>query len=482
MNTYQTPGVYIAELNNLPMSKSPQLATVPAFIGKTLKVPENDQNEKGINPPIKIESMEQYTRLFGKAGDQEFTFEYDTEKKTIKGAHKNLAPNLYHHMQLYFSNGGGSCYVSSVEDNKYTDTLDALKKRDDITLIVLADAATGNKEEYFKLVQKALNQCMEQNQFLLVDIEYEDDLTQTRQKLGSDNLQYGAAYTPYLNTSLNYYQYNDDEIVIKKVSSTETKAGIEKYILSKIEVKGEKKLDDKISGKQKYNPKTPNNSDNSDNPNNPNNIDDHLFHLIKSEAQKITIDNMPPSAAVAGIYARVERDRGVWQSPANVVPHSVLSPVSEITAEQQHSLNIEAKTGKSINAIRQFIDRGLLVWGARTLKGNDNNWRYIAVRRTVSYVERTVKNELQPFVFEANTPMTWLKINTMIAEFLEDLWQQGGLTGATAKDAFFIEIGQGTTMTDQDILEGRMKIRIGLAAVRPAEFIIVEFSQLMQKA
>lgn len=206
-----------------------------------------------------------------------------------------------------------------------------------------------------------------------------------------------------------------------------------------------------------------------------------LFHKIQAALKKQTkIDNFPPSGAIAGIYASIDNNRGVWQSPANVSLNGVIAPSVDITHKQQEILNIDATTGKSINAIRCFPAKGSLVWGARTLAGNDNNWRYISVKRTFLYVESRVKQALQTFVFESNTTMTWLKVRAMLEPFLEDLWQQGGLAGSTAEDAFFVNIGQGITMTSQDILEGRMKISIGLAAVRPAEFIVVEFSQLLQ--
>ncbi len=459
MSDNNTPGVYIEELNNLPMSISPPVATVPVFIGQTVKVPKDAKGKNKFNQPMKIDNLTQYIDLFGKACDQEFKFTHNKDD-TITGDTNKLKIHLYHHMQLYFDNGGGTCYVSCIdskEREKYNVALEQLKTKDDITLIILADVVVNEsvEDKYFNLVTLALKQCQQENQFLLVDVKYKEKLDDIRKKLGNDNLQYGAAYTPYLNTSLKYYQYNDDEIVIVTVKKSVEKNIPTQYILKR-----------RIGAEHQ----------------NPDGILDNIIQHIKSAAQKITIENMPPSGAIAGIYARVEREHGVWQSPANVIVNDVLSPVTEITKVQQEILNFDPKTGKSINAIRQFIDRGILVWGARTLAGNDNNWRYICVRRTISYVERTVKEGLQSFVFEANIPMNWLKINTMVSSFLKAFWQNGGLTGATEKDAFFINIGLGTTMTPRDILEGRLNIKIGLAAVRPAEFIIVEFSQMLQKS
>ena len=140
------------------------------------------------------------------------------------------------------------------------------------------------------------------------------------------------------------------------------------------------------------------------------------------------------------------------------------------------ALNVDPTSGKSINAIRTFSGRGVVVWGARTLAGNDNNWRYIPVRRLFMTVEESVKKMLNTFVFDKNDTRTWVKVSASINAYLTSLWQQGALLGVTPEEAFFVNVGLGKTMTTQDVLEGRLNIEIGLAATRPAEFIIVKFS------
>src|SRR5690606_26804087 len=138
--------------------------------------------------------------------------------------------------------------------------------------------------------------------------------------------------------------------------------------------------------------------------------------------------------------------------------------------------------GKSVNAIRAFVGSGILVWGARTLAGNDNEWRYISVRRFYNMVEETVKNASRPFVFEPNDANTWVKVKSMVRNYLTSLWRQGALAGAKPEDAFYVYVGLGETMTALDILEGRMIVEIGMAAVRPAEFIILRFAHKMQES
>jgi phage tail sheath protein FI len=145
-------------------------------------------------------------------------------------------------------------------------------------------------------------------------------------------------------------------------------------------------------------------------------------------------------------------------------------------------MNIDADTGKSVNAIRSFSGKGILVWGARTLDGNSNEWRYISVRRFFIMVEESVKKATAPFVFEPNDANTWIRIRAMIENYLTLLWRQGALAGAKPEHAFFVKVGLGQTMSAIDILEGRLIVEIGMAAVRPAEFIILRFSHKMQES
>ena len=191
---------------------------------------------------------------------------------------------------------------------------------------------------------------------------------------------------------------------------------------------------------------------------------------------------LPPSAAMAGIYARIDRDRGVWKAPANVSLSSVIGPTVQITSDQQELLNIDATSGKSINAIRAFTGRGTMVWGARTLLGNDNEWRYINVRRLFIMIEESAKKSTAFAVFEANDASTWLKVKGMLESYLYGLWEQGALQGSKPEAAYYVNVGLGKTMTAQDVLEGRLIVEIGIAAVRPAEFIVMRFSHKLPEA
>lgn len=191
---------------------------------------------------------------------------------------------------------------------------------------------------------------------------------------------------------------------------------------------------------------------------------------------------LPPSGTIAGVYARVDEKRGVWKSPANESLINVVGPSVKVTDEQHGTLNIDPSTGKSINVIRSFVGKGTLVWGARTLAGNDNEWRYVSVRRFFNMVEESCKKTTEQFVFEPNDANTWVKVQAMIENFLTTLWRQGALQGAITEHAFYVTVGLGKTMTALDILEGRLIVEIGMAVVRPAEFIILRFSHKMPES
>jgi uncharacterized protein len=210
-------------------------------------------------------------------------------------------------------------------------------------------------------------------------------------------------------------------------------------------------------------------------------LENATYNIIKSEIASLPI-TLPPSAAIAGVYARVDNDRGVWKAPANVGLNYVIKPTKKITNDQQDSLNVDTVAGKSINAIRSFTGKGTLVWGARTLAGNDNEWRYISVRRFFNMAEESIKKATEQFVFEPNDANTWIRVRAMIENFLILQWRAGALAGAKPEQAFYVRVGLGQTMTADDILNGYMIVEIGMAVVRPAEFIILRFSHKMQEA
>lgn len=184
---------------------------------------------------------------------------------------------------------------------------------------------------------------------------------------------------------------------------------------------------------------------------------------------------IPPSAAVAGAYCSNDRSRGVWKAPANMVLQGGLIPIFKVTDDIQGQYT---KGDKAINMIRQFNNSDPTIWGARTLTvKNDDSWRYVSVRRLFNSVEHDIKNVMQFVMYEPNNQPTWERVRAAIENYLYGLWSQGAFLGNKPEEAYFVQIGKDITMTQDNILAGEMIVKIGLAAVRPAEYIILQFTQ-----
>jgi phage tail sheath protein FI len=190
--------------------------------------------------------------------------------------------------------------------------------------------------------------------------------------------------------------------------------------------------------------------------------------------------DLAPSGHIAGIYARVDNDRGVYKAPANEVIQGIDligGLAQDVNKREQDLLN-----PNGINALRFFTNRGQRVWGARTLSSNAA-WKYINVKRLFIFVEHSLDKGTQWVVFEPNDENTWARVRQSITNFLTTVWIQGALQGAKPEEAFFVKVDL-TTMTQDDIDNGRMIILIGIAPVKPAEFVIIRIQQktLAQKA
>jgi hypothetical protein len=263
--------------------------------------------------------------------------------------------------------------------------------------------------------------------------------------VGINNLKYGAVYAPNIETILNY-AYQDTDVDVTHTITGGTSSGSTTVTMDAL--------------------KASNNA---------------LYARAQAAIDQMPLI-LPPAPAVVGVYAQVDSTRGVFKAPANVSLNVVIKPVLKITNDQQDQLNIDTTAGKSINAIRAFTGKGTLIWGSRTLAGNDNEWRYIPVRRFFNMAEESIKKATEQFVFEPNDANTWVKVRAMIENFLILQWRAGALAGAKPEQAFYVKVGIGETMTALDILEGRMIVEIGMAVVRPAEFIILKFSHKMQES
>ena len=451
MATYKTPGVYVEEISKLPPSVAEVSTAVPAFIGCTANGPVADKSGK-VTPVVgRINTLLDYETLFGGPNPSAFTVDAGPDPSQ-PGAISRVAPGfyyiLYYALSLYFKNGGGSCYIVSIGNyaaapikDQYEAGLAALEKEDEPTLILLTDAVNLKAADYYDLCQKSMAHCAKmRDRFAILDVLDSAGVDDFRMNTGANNLMYGAAYFPSLQTTLTY-AYQENQVTLKPAVDSDPTSTLDASISSNTA----------------------------------------LYNQVKTALTQQRV-SLPPSSAIAGIYASVDRDRGVWKAPANVSLSSVIGPSRKITAKDQENLNVDPTAGKSINAIRAFTGKGTLVWGSRTLAGNDNEWRYIPVRRLFIMIEESIQKSTSFAVFEPNDASTWLKVKAMIESYLYGLWQQGALAGSTPDAAYFVHVGLGTTMTAQDVLEGRMIVQIGIAAVRPAEFIVLTFTHQLQQA
>lgn len=478
-STYKTPGVYVEEISTLPASVAPVATAIPAFIGFTEKADRLGADVTGV--PVRIKSMPEYAQYFG-GPELETGISVTvttTGENTTVTATDPTAPSrfhMYYSLKMYFDNGGGPCYICSVGD--YDDSitsanlqtgLDAVALEDEPTLLVFPDAvsiATSIKTQFYDIYKQALVQCGKlKDRFTILDVygntgDIEADSLAFRNGIGTDNLKYGGAYYPRMKSSLPY-QIDESSITVSHSDDNE-ESGTGAYDGVALSVLGAAEVDDE--GSMVPNP----------------DFNLALYNQVKLAIQGLTV-TLPASPIMAGIYARVDQNRGVWKAPANVSLNTVIKPTIKISAEDQENMNVH-ETGKSINAIRAFTGKGIMAWGARTLAGNDNEWRYINVRRFYNFAEESIKKATEFVVFEPNDANTWVRTKAMIENFLTLQWRAGALAGATPEDAYFVNVGLGTTMTAQDILEGRMIIEIGMAVVRPAEFIILRFSHKIQES
>jgi uncharacterized protein len=477
---YKTPGVYIKEIPKLPPSVGQAETAIPVFIGYTEKARKDSENDL-LNKAVRIKSMVDYELLFGGAYPESFTVNISETAGvyTLTGVSMDseVIYRMYYGLRHYFDNGGGPCYIISISRYEETpeidsvlleDGLDILINEDEPTLIVFPDAAAIDTAsaaiDFYGVYKKALAQCAKiKDRFTIIDVHggdmdfqipggtdvINDATVGLRALIGTNDLKYGAAYYPWLKSN---YVPNYDETEVDVVGGP-----VGMKMRTEFEV-GE--TIDPVVSLYHFN--------------------NGLYNSAKAEIAKKKVV-MPPSSAMAGVYAKVDATRGVWKAPANVSLNQVIEPVVAIGQSGKDDLNIHP-TGKSVNAIRSFPGKGILVWGARTLAGNDNEWRYVPVRRFFNMVEKSVKRASEQFVFEPNDANTWTKVRAMIENFLLLQWRAGALQGAKPEQAFYVQVGLGTTMTAIDISEGRMIVEIGMAVVKPAEFIILRFSQKMPVA
>ena len=497
--TLATPGVYIEEKSSFGSSVVPVQTAIPAFVGYTEKASRGSKDLTNI--PTKISSLGQYEELFGGAPATKFNIE--TSDDFITGFQLSFVENtrflMHNALRFFYANGGGDCYIVSVgnfdeniDAGKLNDPkgggLTALEKFLEPTLIVVPDAVLLSEADCFALQGAILSHCgfKMKNRFAILDVyggtkerTFDDDdvIDKFREGVGSNFLMWGAGYYPFLNTTLikaseiDYTRIENldglVEVLSKEVADnlaaeniTEARAEGINAEIAKITEENDADAVKSIHGTLTV-------------------ISPKLNMIIAEMSEMLNL--MPPSSAMAGAYSMVDFTASVAQSPANISLGSVISPSVNINNDNQEDLNLPLN-GKAVNAIRSFQGKGVLVWGARTLDGNSKDFRYVSVRRTMTFLEQSVKFAAEAFVFEPNNATTWSTLRATVSNFLTNQWQSGLLAGQSPEDAFQVEIGLGSTMTPNDILDGILKMTVKVAITRPAEFIVITFEQQQQKS
>lgn len=491
-----TPGVYIEEKNAFPNSIVAVPTSVPAFVGYTEKAMQH--NKHVTNIPVRISSWGEYEQYFG--GPPKTSFQL----KTDPGSTFQLSPAgarfyLFDCLRLYFANGGTDCYIVSIGNyadikqpvaTDFSGGIDALKKEQEPTLLLCPDTVALADAGASAVVHQAmLDHCATmQSRFAILDIwggyrertlDDKDVITLFRSGV-QNNLQWGAAYYPWVHT--NFTDLTAVDFTDVATDSLPILIGLLQAELQQALKSGQLRDQQTFEAIKKVIATIATTTD-------PDKV--KILHqtlqsvsplyvsILKSMLPELNL--LPPGAGIAGIFCTVDQSTGVFHAPANVSMTAVISPAVQISSTDQEDLNAPLD-GKSVCALRVFPGKGLLVWGARTLDGNSQDWRYINVRRTLIFLEQSIKIALRDYVFAPNDVNTWVTVKSMIENFLTNFWKDGGLAGAKPDDAFSVQIGLGSTMTAQDILDGYLRVTVLVAVTRPAEFLVITLEQEMAKS
>jgi phage tail sheath protein FI len=572
--TRTTPGVYVTELSVFPPSIVGVATAVPIFIGYTETAIDPASKKQVYLQAIPLSSLVDYCSYFGAGFNGQYIvgtmpapaaapsepadFEavssngttstsggYVVGTATAAGA---VVPqfNLYAAMQLFFANGGGNCFVVSV--NNYwgghsteptpgqpavtvgkDDLLAGLAVSNDTrgaTMLVVPDAclltaAVPAYADYSAVVVEMLRQSGTlQDRMAILDMPgalAPANWSTPAMAAGAaafyaaiapaqPYFSYGAAYGPALASSVlgigdvdytNLLGSASSTLIMNNLLTTQaqslyTATGTFDAVTMRIAAAfpasaapppgsaGQRTavVDGLLVSLPDSSVPAPTDAAGTSA------LDQYLLNAVPllAQVQQTLVGKLnvaPPSGILAGIWTANDADRGVWNAPVNVSLNAVTAPKVLLADQDQGDYNVPLN-GNAIDILRAMVNRGTVVWGARTLDGNSLDYRYIQVRRTLIYIEQSIKDGLQQFVFAANDSTTWVTVTATISNFLTQLWQAGGLMGDKASDAFSVQCGVPTTMTGLDVLNGYMIVNVAVQLIHPAEFIELTFTQTMQ--
>ena len=525
MAQMETPGVFIVEKSAFPNSVIEAATAIPAFIGITEKA--QNGSDSLIGKPWKITSMTEFQQYFGGAPLPVFTLSVgeapkEDEKvflsilspdgtKALKVTDTDNPFSLYYNMVMFFANGGGTCYIVSVgtyaegapvNKKKVETALATLEEEREITMIIVPEAAsTPDCKDIQKQMLAHCGKMM--NRFAILDVQQKtnetisEQIDRFRTNIGANFLSYGAAYYPWLNTSVLSDNDIDGSVLVWADSSApdltpffSPGSKFPKYFKEAYSniAAGKKVVKPAVTDETGAEMAPPETADCT-----PDEIADMKNELHKAllmhlrgylgivNRVKTRLNLLPPSAAIAGLYTMVDNTRGVWKAPSNVSINYVICTAEKIDNALHKYLNMPINS-KAVNSIRIFPGEGIKVWGAHTLDGNSQDWRYVNVRRMMIFLEESVKNAAQAFASEPNDAATWTNLKAAIDTFLRSVWIRGGLAGSTPEEAYETRVEPGDTMTVDDIPNGTMRITVLVAVSCPSKFREITFQQQMQKS
>ncbi|WP_323145094.1 hypothetical protein [Massilia phyllosphaerae] len=359
-------------------------------------------------------------------------------------------------MELFFNNGGGNCYVLSIgsyanaitngiSKADYTNCFETLEQHAEPTIVVMPDAVLLDAADWKSVSQQALRHCQTmQSRIAILDVwhgYYSPDRTATDPIQGTDGKsgfyaidglgeefnKYGAVYYPWINTNI-VAQNSIDFTWISAATFSHFASDMDNEASTVIFPPVNSQTNPQLAAYQnvlaRMVPPPPDELNDPDTLLAVDEVHKTLNNLSPLYMQTManlcaSVNLMPPSSAMAGVYTRNDNSFGVFYSPANTTIVNAVSPAVSLSDSQQSDLNAPLN-GLAVNAIRIFPDYGLLVWGARTLAGNSDEWRYISVCRTVIMLKQSIKYAMQPYVFGSNDSITWTAVQSMIASFLQE--------------------------------------------------------------
>ena len=579
----RTPGVYVTDSAASPFSMVGVETALPVFVGYTASATDPASGKPLHLQAVALGSMAEYVSYFGGGYDAQGAVQtgiaslhdFQAASVTVAGDGKTLASstghylvasagqgtdalarfNLYPAMQLFFSNGGGACYVISV--GAYRDGAGAIRRSDlaaglDVanatrgaTMLVVPDACllapvttagTVRYADYAALACQMLAQAGAlQDRMAILDLPGALDRSfSTPAGMSSQaehfyeaiapaasGFSYGASYGPALISSLlsvnntgyaslcgtpasqtlmnnlltsqalNLHPAASDGsyaaafiAIAARIAAAFPAAGTPAAFGVSHDVTGSVPSGEQPPVNLLVSVPAPAVQAPPQSAADAQALTQYLLAALPLFGQVLQIlvsqlSVMPSSGALAGVWSLNDARLGVWSAPANTALSQVIAPLVGLSEAEQAQFNVPLN-GNAINIVRALGLRGNVVWGARTLDGNSLDYRYIQVRRTVIYIEQSIRAALQSFVFAANDGATWATVTAMVSAFLTQFWQAGGLMGDKASDAFTVACGVPASMSGLDVLNGDMVVNVSVQLIHPGELIELTVRQAMQ--